>query len=391
MSKRTLEDSEEKGSKNSGVRVILGTMTFGPAVGNAHIAANSPLKMWCQTPPDVARAQLNALANTPHAIVQSGPEQGKVLLDTAIVYQDQHTEKVLGQIFKADPELRAKFSIHTKANKFMAPHRSLSKESILHQASLSLSSLQIDRIDIYYLHGPDINTDIESTLDGIHTLHQEGKIGEFGLSNYPAWKVADIWHRCRARKMVLPTVYQGAYNAITRSVEFEGTPCFRELGIRSYHYNPLAGGLLTGKYEGIESSLKDSGRFGKESPIGGDLYSARYWKKQIFDALEIIRAACEKEGVSMAAAALRWLLHHSVLSGHHGDGLIFGASSLENCLNNLEALRQGPLSPALVDAYDQAWKTCSPVSASYFRDYGTAPGICDTFLLKFQDFVPKSN
>ena len=125
----------------------------------------------------------------------------------------------------------------------------------------------------------------------IGELHAAGKIIEFGLSNFPAWKVADIYYRCKAKGVVVPTVYQGCYNALTRSMEFEAAACFRELGIRSYHFNPLAGGMLSGKYSGIDDSLKDSGRFGSASPISGAGYSARYWHQQYFDALEGIRAA----------------------------------------------------------------------------------------------------
>lgn len=115
--------------------------------------------------------------------------------------------------------------------------------------------------------------------------------------------------------MVLPTVYQGCYNAITRSIEFEATAAFRELGIRTYHYNPLAGGLLSGKCEQpslastahapiADGSLRLSpvglmadeseddpqraeGRFGNASPISGEVYSARYWKPKIFEGLQV--------------------------------------------------------------------------------------------------------
>ena len=73
-------------------------------------------------------------------------------------------------------------------------------------------------------------------------LHRAGKIREWGLSNFPAWAVVSIYHACAASGRVRPTVYQGCYNAITRSVEFELMPAARSLGIHCYHYNPLAGG-----------------------------------------------------------------------------------------------------------------------------------------------------
>ena len=189
--------------------------------------------------------------------------------------------------------------------------------------------------------------------------------------------------------MVRPTVYQGCYNAITRSIEFEATAAFRELGIRAYHYNPLAGGMLTGKYTSAEAE-RDGGRFGKASPISGKAYSDRYWKAATFDALEVLRAACEAAGIPMAEASIRWLLHHSVLSGKHHDGIIFGASTLDHAQANLIACANGPLPPSLVDAFDDAWRIVRPTAFPYFRDYGSASGSSDTFLRLHQSVVPSS-
>jgi len=368
---------------------VLGTMTMGPEIGSKHMDGKyTTMPMHCQTPPDVAEAQLRAFAAT--AQVMGGPEAGKVLLDTATIYQNGYTESTLGQIFRADPALRSRFSIHTKVNSAIKPHMSLSSESVLAQVDASLERLGIECIDLLYLHSPDIKTPIVETLDAIQKLHEAGKINEFGLSNYPAWKVVDIYYRCKDRGMVLPTVYQGCYNAITRSVEFEATPAFRELGIRSYHYNPLAGGLLTGKYASIEDPRQAEGRFGTGSPISGTVYSERYWKAEIFHGLQVVRAACEGSQIPMAEAALRWLMHHSVLSPSHHDGIILGASSLEHINANLAACAKGPLPEALASAFDEAWAHTRQVSDGYFRGYGKAAGSADTFLKMHQEVVPAS-
>lgn len=372
------------------VRVILGTMTMGPAVGGDHCdGSHNDLDAYCQTPPSVALEQLRALCACPAARVASGPEQGKVLVDTATAYQNWETERTLGDIFAAHPEIRSQVSLHTKVNKMQKPFKSLSKESVLYQVEGSLSRLRVEHIDILYLHGPDINTDIEDTLDGIEALYRQRKIREFGLSNFPAWKVVDVYYRCAARGTVRPTVYQGCYNAITRSIEFEAAAAFRELGIRAYHYNPLAGGMLTGKYA-TPADDRDGGRFGKASPISGAAYSARYWKKSVFDALHVLRAACMREGIPMAEASIRWLMHHSVLSARHHDGIIFGASTLTHAQANLAVMDQGPLPQVLVDAFDEAWILARPTAFAYFRDYGSSAGTSDTFLRKYQPVVPNS-
>merc|ERR1712136_365875 len=115
-------------------------------------------------------------------------------------------------------------------------------QSATEQCETSLEKLGLDCLDLLYLHWPDVKTDVNDTLDGIEHLHTSGKIREFGLSNYPAWAVVDIWYRCKVRGMVLPTVYQGIFNVVTRDMEREIFPVAREFGLRLYMYNPLAAG-----------------------------------------------------------------------------------------------------------------------------------------------------
>uniref|UniRef100_A0A7S4WC40 NADP-dependent oxidoreductase domain-containing protein n=1 Tax=Alexandrium monilatum TaxID=311494 RepID=A0A7S4WC40_9DINO len=351
------------------------------------------------------------------------------LLDTARVYQvasgDGDTESTLGQTFASFPSLQRKMSVATKANAMVAPHKSLSKESVIEQCHTSLEKLGIDCVDLFYLHSPDIKTDIEDTLSGIEQLHEEGKIKEFGLSNYPAWAVVDIWHRCKNRGMVRPTVYQGMYNVITRDMEREIVPVAREFGLRLYMYNPLAGGLLSGRYGRVEDLAEATeGRFSAEfdQAFGGtfkagtQLYRARYSKQPFFDALEILRKACAPEttasgagkaptlveesdntvdgvrvrvqvhevdskpqgGLDLPGVALRWLIHHSCLTT--GDGIIIGVSKQNHLVANLAAWQAGPLPDHIAAACDAAWEAARPACESYFRGYGARPGGIEGFL-----------
>jgi len=277
------------------------------------------------------------------------------MIDTALVYQDGDTEAVLGNILSGNPELARKVHIASKANPSVLPHKSLSKESVLAQCNISLQKLGIPSIDLYYLHMPDIHTDLDDTLAGIDELHKSGKIKEFGLSNYPAWAVVDIWYRCKSRGMVLPTVYQGMYNAITRDMEKGIVPVARQFGIRLIMYNPLAGGLLSGRYTTMDDVINASeGRFSQEF-AGGKMYQARYSKEANFEALKSLRSVCDVEGISVPDAALRWLLHHSLLST--GDGVIFGVSKPSQLVANLAAWQAGPLPAPIKDACDVAWET----------------------------------
>ena len=117
----------------------------------------------------------------------------------------------------------------------------LAPEQLEQQLRTSLSSLNISKADLFYLHAPDHSTPIDATLDAVQKLQKEGLFQRWGLSNYSAWQVVDIVHKCRTRGMPPPAVYQGMYNAVTRGVEAELLPALRYCGIAFYAYNPLAG------------------------------------------------------------------------------------------------------------------------------------------------------
>lgn len=192
-----------------------------------------------------------------------------------------------------------------------------------------------------------------------------------------------------------PTVYQGMYNSITRSVERELFPALRSCGMRFYAYNPMAGGLLSGKYKSMDDSREEGSRFsdsfritgqyGGGKPTGGKPTQSqgRYWKREMFAALDVLHTACEAEGTPMAEAALRWMVHHSALSAKHGDGIVMGASQLRHLEANLAAIQQPRLSEALVNAFDAANKVAYAEAELYFRGYGPSAGDSSKFLGQF--------
>ena len=148
---------------------------------------------------------------------------------------------------------------------------------------------------------------------------------------------------------------------VTRDVERELFPCLRRLSLRFVAYNPLAGGLLTGRYRRIEE-VPAEGRF-----HAFRFYRDRYWSQAYFDALAAVRSACETEGVAMAAAGLRWIMHHSRMAGFEGDTVILGASTPAHLEANLAACAAGPLPESLITAIDTAWAVAKPTCPAYFR------------------------
>ena len=312
-------------------RVVLGTMTIG--------------------------GQMNEKDG--EAFIRRFLDSGHNELDTAFIYQAGRTEEILGRILKGVD--RGRFRVATKAHP--RAEGNLKKESVIRQLDTSLTRLGVDRVDLFYLHMPDPKTDFADTLDGLEKLHGQNKFVEWGLSNYAAWEVVHIRHLCGERNLPVPAVYQGMYNPITRSVEDpELLPCAQALGFRFYAYNPMAGGFLSGKHKSFEQ-IPDAGRFS-----GNPQYQERYWKKSSFEALERLRRACNEEGIPMAAAALRWMMHHSRLTAK--DGVIIGASRMAHLEANLQACAAPELPETVVAGFTEAWEITRSSCPAYARYFG---------------------
>lgn len=259
--------------------------------------------------------------------------------------------------------------VATKANPWEG--KTLKPDCLRSQLETSLQRLQLKSVDLFYLHAPDHGTPVEETLQACNQLHKEGKFKELGLSNYASWEVAEIYTICKSNNWLLPTVYQGMYNATTRQVETELLPCLRHFGIRFYAYNPLAGGLLTGKYkyEDKDSSQQPTGRFFGNN--WAKAYRDRYWKPHHFEGVALVETALREaygsDHPNLTSAALRWIYHHSKLQADQGDGVIIGMSTMEQLQENLKCTEEGPLKPAVVEAFQRAWHLTAHDCPNYFR------------------------
>jgi len=335
-------------------------------------------------------------------------DDNDIEIDTAIMYQNGQTEHILGRILpkldnvKIDdvnnnnnnnnnspaPILLPKIKIASKANPFTRD-KNLSPTNLRQQLESSLQALGgVDSVDLYYLHAPDVHHDIEPTLEEIQLLYKEGKFKRFGLSNFTAWETVYIHNymsQPHRQQYVVPTVYQGMYNALARQVETELFPALRKLNMSFYAYNPLAAGMLTGKYSNNKerSGGYDDDDDGQNDDVAGTRfagksfwakrYRERYQQKEQFDAVDIIRQAIddynnsikkkkkkgqqqqlqeqqqqqeeeeeeeeqEEERLTMTDASLRWLKYHSSLDTSNGDGIIVGASSVQHFRTNWKSL-----------------------------------------------------
>ena len=250
----------------------------------------------------------------------------------------------------------------------------------------SLKALNAKKVDMWYLHGPDRTTPYIDTLREVNELHKQGYFDRFAISNYMAWEVAQICEICEAHGWIKPCVYQGIYNSLNRTVEAELFPCLRHYGMGFYAYNPLGGGFFTGGFS-KDAPVEKGSRFDPDK-WQGKSYRARYFKDEYFEALDIVKPAADKHGLTMAEVALVWMTHHSQLGKEYSDAVLIGASRLVSCdehesesgeanpeiwnstkhiEQNLKDLEKGPLPEDVVKALDGAWEKVRPLTSRYWH------------------------
>ncbi|KAK5045900.1 hypothetical protein LTR84_008686 [Exophiala bonariae] len=265
-------------------------------------------------------------------------------LDTARVYNGGRSEELLGET-----DAHKRFAISTKAPAFAAG--SLAEQNIIANCRKSLAALKQDKVDIYYLHGPDRTVALEEQCRAIDGLYREGRFERFGVSNISDAEVQSIHDICVREGYVLPSVYQGGYNPIGRGAEKTLFQLLRKLGMAFYAFSPLAGGLLAKPLAEIRTPAKGS-RF-DEMKIFGDIYLT----KEILGALEMVQSRCDVEGVPLMEATMRWFVHHSPLGKE--DGVIIGASTEAQIDASLNACEKGPLSEEMQRKWAELWGVLS--------------------------------
>ncbi len=313
------------------IKLVLGSMTFGPQVSE----------------------------DDSYNLIKEFLESGYNEIDTAYVYNDGDSEKILGSVL--EDTTQSSISLATKIHPRITGK--LDANAVYLQFNESLERLKRDSIDVLYFHFPDKNTPIESALNACNELYQAGKIKELGLSNFPSWMIVDIWHLCDKNGWLKPSIYEGRYNALSRNVEKELFPAIRKLKMRFYAYNPLAGGLLTGKHLSFEE-VPEEGRFARLKS-----YRQRYWKKSFIDSINVLSVECRDMDIQPVEAAFRWLVHHSNLSFSDGDAIIMGASSTLQLRSNMLSVQKDPLPKRIIEAFDEAWGETKADSPEYFNFY----------------------
>lgn len=295
---------------------------------------------------------------TSFAILDAAAAGGIDFLDTADVYPlggDRasvgRTEEIIGDWLKGK---REQFVLATKCVGRMGPkpwNQGMSRKHILESIDASLKRLRTDYVDIYQLHGYDPTTPIDEALEALDTVVKSGKARYVGVSNWPAYKLARSLGRSEVRNLVKVVSCQPRYNLLFRTFERDLLPLCQEEGIGVIPYNPLAGGLLTGKHAPA-APPPDGSRF--TLGTAGGMYQQRYWHEREFATIEAFRGVAAEAGVSMASLAVAWVLAHPAVTAP-----IIGASKPEQLADSLAAADSAPLSAELkgrLDELTHAWR-----------------------------------
>ena len=289
------------------------------------------------------------------AIMDYAYDQGVNFYDTASSYIKGEGEKVVGKGLQGR---REKVILATKLFYPVSDERNdngLNRRHIIASTEASLKRLNTDYIDLMYMHAPDYDTDMEETLDTFSALIRAGKILYLGLSDFAAWQVADILALCDKRGYIRPLISQNVYNAIFRDVESELLPCLRAHKMGMAVYNPIAAGLLSGKYKSRE--VLENTRFANKK-----LYYDRYWTDKNFDAVEKYAAIADKNGMPLLDLAFRWCASRPGITS-----VISGVSKLEQLKQNIRIFDDPALAPEIVQACDKIWEETEGKTFSYNR------------------------
>ncbi|MGY3472935.1 aldo/keto reductase [Bradyrhizobium ottawaense] len=246
---------------------------------------------------------------TSKRIIDKARDAGINFIDTADAYSKGASEEVVGRAIASN---RNAWVLATKLANPMGDDPNcggLSRRWVLQAADDSLRRLGTDHIDIYYLHKEDHSTPLEETVRAMGDLIRSGKVCYFGVSNYRAWRVAEICNICDRLGIDRPAVSQPYYNAMNRMPEVEHFPACSYYGLGIVPYSPLARGVLTGKYKPDAAPDKET-RAGRNDTR----MMQTEWRPESLQLAQEIKTHAGKKGITAGQFAVAWVLNSAFVS-----------------------------------------------------------------------------
>ena len=243
------------------------------------------------------------------SIVAHAHEHGVNYVDTADVYTRGASETMLGKILQGQ---RNDWVLATKLGNKMSDRPNESQYSrtwMLREVDESLKRLQTDHIDILYLHRDYNDMDLQEPLYALDALMRSGKIRYWGVSNFRAWRIAELVHGARQIGMPGPVVCQPYYNLLNRMPEVEILPACETYGMGVTSYSPIARGVLTGKYLPGQAPQE-----GTRAARGDRRMSETEFREESLQIAQTLKQHAEQRGISLAQFATAWVLAHRAIS-----------------------------------------------------------------------------
>jgi len=309
--------------KNPGLPAtpVLGTMNFGK-----------------RTPePEAVRIMEQALA------------RGVDWFDTANGYNGGASEEIVGRFLAQHPDsvfVATKVGIGTD----MSAYEGLSAAVVNGSIERSLKRLQVDHIDLLYLHAPDRNTPIQETIGALERARRAGKIGAWGVSNFASWRIAAAVQAC-GFEAARPRVSQVLYNLLIRQLDLEYFDYARPAGIHTSVFNPLAGGLLAGK-----DRPQAGGRF-DNNPV----YQRRYLTDRMRELADAFARLASDAGIDRVLLAYAWLSNRPGV-----DSVLLGPATVEQLDIGIAGCER-PLDEAISRKIDEIYRAFAGTDVSYAR------------------------
>lgn len=253
-------------------------------------------------------------------------DAGINFIDTANVYSYGESEKMLGKALAERP--RDAVIIATKVRGRMSDEVNdvgLSRHQIMRAVEASLQRLKTDYIDLYQIHGFDAVTPLEETLRALDDLVRQGKVRYIGASNLAAWQLMKALAYSEHHHLARFESLQAYYTVAGRDLEREIVPLVQDQQVGIMVWSPLAGGLLTGKFQRDGSSPDGARRANFDFPPVN--------RERVFDCVDVMRQIADEQGASVAQIALAWLLHQAVVSS-----VIIGAKTIAQFEDNIGAV-----------------------------------------------------
>ncbi|OKH87426.1 aldo/keto reductase [Thalassospira sp. TSL5-1] len=260
-------------------------------------------------------------------LVKTALDAGINFIDTANVYSEGLSEEITGQALKNLGVPREDVVVATKVFGRMGRNvnaTGASRYHIMDQIKGSLKRLQLDHIDLYQIHGFDSETPIEETLDALDTLVKHGHVRYIGVSNWAAWQIMKALGISERKNLARFASLQAYYTLAGRDLEREIIPLLKSENVGLMVWSPLAGGLLSGKYDRNNETDGEGRRANFDfPPVNRD---------RAYDCIDAMRVVAKAHDCSVAQIALAWLLHQQAVTS-----VIVGAKRVDQLEDNIKA------------------------------------------------------